>query len=680
MKNFFALLAFLAPLVLFAQPCTTTNSAGCDCLDGSTDCDLLPDMRVSRDLLMDPSENPETPGELGVSVSSPNVGHGPLRIVATDYYICGTDTVYSPGGYTGSCPDGSDPRQMIKQRIYHKNSDGTMTYSDRWAGSMTYHATHGHMHVDDWGEYSLRNEVPGTDPLTWPIVAQGAKLGFCLMDYGSCNYYYGHCRDAADAILTTDAPNYGLGGGGYSCGMTNQGISAGWTDIYHYYLDGMQIPIPPTVCNGDYMLVVELDPNNNFLEEDETNNVEVVPITLTEQVGIGVFDVQISSGSTVVCQGETIELSVPVLGTGYSWSTGETSSTIMVSESGTYSVTVNTTCGDYTSQDLEIEVFEIDMPIVNGDSVCESGAMTLTATGIGNLTWFDAITGGTELGTGGTFNTPVLSSTTSYWVESDDLMEGPIGFSNPHGHLSPGSLYAGDTYNGYLVFDAYADFTLNSVKVYTDIDGDREIELRNSSGTVIASKLVNIPIGESRVDLSFSIPAGTDYELGTNTAVNNTSFGFESPRLQRSNSGVTYPYDFESVVAITDSRAGSDFYYYFYDWEIKVDDIICESPREEVIALVRVCVTGIEEDFNGVFELYPNPTSGLVNMSFTVNGSQDLTLSVIDLSGKVYQVEQRNEQNGLISWTVDMHRWSRGAYIVEIQSAHSTLREMVILE
>jgi len=267
--------------LLAQSPCNLTNASGCDCLDGSNNCDLLPDLTIAQVLLNDPGSNPESVGELGVSVSSPNIGHGPLRIIATDYFVCGTDTILSPGGYSGTCPDGSDPRQLIKQRIYHKNPDGSMTFYDRWAGSMTYHVSHGHMHVDDWGKYSLRNEVPGTDPTTWPIVAEGAKLGFCLMDYGSCAYYNGHCVNQEGSVLTTNAPNYGLGGGSYSCGLTNQGISAGYTDIYYYYLDGMQIPIPASVCNGTYKLVVVLDPYDYFLEEDESNNVKVATVTLT---------------------------------------------------------------------------------------------------------------------------------------------------------------------------------------------------------------------------------------------------------------------------------------------------------------------------------------------------------------------------------------------------------------
>lgn len=279
----FFLFVFLASISLHAQPCNLTDASGCDCRDGSNDCDLLPDIKISRDLLADPSANPESPGLLRVSVSTPNVGHGPLETRGTDYFVCGTDTVFSPGGYTGLCPDGSEPKQIIQQRIYHKNPDGSMGYYDRDAGTMTYHQSHGHMHVDNWGFYTIREEVVGMDPLDWPIVGTGSKLGFCLLDLSNCVSSYGHCRDDADNILTSDAPNYGLGGGTYGCSNVVQGISAGYVDIYSYALTGMQVVIPPGTCNGDYMIVVHVDPDNNFIEENDANNVMVVPITLTEQ-------------------------------------------------------------------------------------------------------------------------------------------------------------------------------------------------------------------------------------------------------------------------------------------------------------------------------------------------------------------------------------------------------------
>src|SRR5690606_9041815 len=122
-----------------------------------------------------------------------------------------------------------------------------------------------------------------------PIIGDGAKLGFCLMDYGTCSYYNNHCKDTnmyysqGNTLINTDFPNYGLGGGSYNCSVVEQGISSGYTDIYSENLDGMWINIPPGTCNGNYWIVAEVDPKDNFIESREDNNWTAIPITLTLQ-------------------------------------------------------------------------------------------------------------------------------------------------------------------------------------------------------------------------------------------------------------------------------------------------------------------------------------------------------------------------------------------------------------
>jgi len=675
MKSCLLFVAALLPFLAAAQPCTLTSAAGCDCLDGTNDCDLLPDLQLSRDLLLDPSENPEIAGELGVSVSTPNTGHGPLRVVATDYFVCGTDTLLSPGGFPGVCTDGTEPRQLIKQRIYHKHPDGTMSYTERWAGSMTYHISHGHMHVDDWGVYSLRTATADPDPLTWPIVAEGGKLGFCLMDFGSCSYYYGHCRDAADGILTTDAPNYGLGGGGYSCGMTNQGISAGWTDIYHYYLEGMQIAIPPSVCNGDYQLVVQVDPNNNFLEESDGNNVVAVPITLTQQSGFTAFEVLVNDGFTQLCPGQSATLSVPFFADSYVWSNGMTGSSITVSDPGTYSVTVTSVaCGSVGSFPVTLTYVGAAAPITQGDSVCSSGVMTLTATSTGGeIRWYDAEVGGSLLGSGLTFTTPMLSATASYWSSEQTFIPGAVEEVGPPSHLGA-SLYSGSTFNGHLIVDVQQALTLRSVKVYTDQAGPRLIEWRSASGAVLASRLLDIPAGESRVELDFALAPGFDYQLGTQTAQNLLTLGTESPRLQRSNTGVAMPYVLPGKVSIKDTNFGNALYYYFYDWELAAPDLVCESPRSEAVAQVKLC-TGLNDPLLGASAtLSPNPASGesLLSGSF----AQDVWLDVVvrDLTGRVVYTSNLGRQGGSWQHSLPTALWSNGLYLVEIIADGASLR------
>jgi len=72
-------------------------------------------------------------------------------------------------------------------------------------------------------------------------------------------------------------------------------------------------------------------------------------------------------------------------------------------------------------------------PTASDDTICGSGSVTLTASGSsGNYTWYDASSGGNVVGTGASFTTPVLTSTTTYYVDafcgsfSDNFEDGDV--------------------------------------------------------------------------------------------------------------------------------------------------------------------------------------------------------------------------------------------------------------
>lgn len=604
-----------------AQPCTLSNATNCDCLSGGSDCDLLPDIKVSEDLLKDPNENTEYPqtgagpnnGRLRVSVCTPNIGHGPLTVRTTGLYICGNDTLTVD---PGTCPDGSSPRTIINQRIYHKNGS-TMTYTDRNAGTMTYHATHGHMHVDDWGQYTLRLKDPNEpDPLKWPIIADGAKLAFCLMDYGDCTYYsdtangWAYCRDDQDGyLLNGDFNNFGLGGGGYYCSSSEQGISVGWTDIYYQYLDGMWANIPPGTCNGDYYIVVHIDPYDYFLEENENNNVVAVPFQLQLQdpagsnphasIGaVGGFNI---ADTVRVCSGDAISL-VASPGYSYAWSTGDSTRTIEVLLPGTYSVTVDAPCGsDSAAVTVLVDGGGITPPVAVGDTVCEGDSAHLAVTSGGAIAWYDAGAGGNLLHTGTNFTTPPIPATTTFYAEAQSFTSGRTAYVGPADSTIGTGGYSNN--NNWLVFNVDQEVILKSVKVHAGGSGNRMIQLRNQFGVVLHDTLVNVPPGESRVSLNFPLETGYDYQLGIQPG--------SVPNLWRSNSGVSYPYAIEGAVTITGSSTTPGSYYYFYDWELELPGQICGSLRTPVVAEVNSLPS---VSFNGLGANY-SPSQSAVTLS-----------------------------------------------------------------
>lgn len=600
MRTFYAAMGgawlLLAPLDASAQ-CSLSNATTCVCKEsGLTQCDLLPDITISwfalESYASGPSEYSQShssqPGRLRVTGSTPNIGHGPLEVRTADVnglrrFVCGQDTFQVTGQQNFFCPNGQEPKQVLHQRIYRKN--GTqMQWQEVMTGNMTYHYNHNHYHVDDWTTMTLRiAQADEPDPRKWPVVATGAKVGFCLMDYGSCASYGQHCRTSQEYqggtnLGTSDFENYGMYGG-YGCGTNVQGISVGRTDIYSESLDMMWINLMDGLCNGDYWIVAEVDPTNVFFEENDENNWTAIPFTLTQQrpTGSGGTANILAEEGTRLTPGGTIKLTASP-GYSYQWSNGATTRSIEVSTPGDYSVVVTSPCGSLASSVVSVSALApLDAPVGNGDTVMEGEEATLTATGTG-LRWFDAPVEGALLGEGNELTTPALNETTSYWVEAHSTVPGVNAFG---GKADRSSAPNSSEVKQSLIFDAYEPFELVSVKVYATGNGDRQFVLMDNAGNLIEERYVYVRDGEQRVPLNFQVPAGTGLRI---TAFDDNSEIVRN--LHRDNSGVSYPYDIAGLGAITGSTAGSGFYYYLYDWEVRTPDVELVSARTEVTATV----------------------------------------------------------------------------------------------
>ncbi|MEO9533023.1 MAG: M4 family metallopeptidase [Crocinitomicaceae bacterium] len=248
------------------------------------------------------------------------------------------------------------------------------------------------------------------------------------------------------------------------------------------------------------------------------------------------------------------------------------------STNGDFTVTLTVTNLNGNDVMTVIDAINVTLPVApsgTGATICENETADLMASGSGGTyNWYDAASGGTQLGSGSPFTTSALSTTTSFFVE--EYTAGPQqNFGPTDNTFGTGGFFNGDQ---HLVFDVIEPVILKSVLVYANGGGDRTIELRNSAGIVVQSLTVNIPNGPSTVNLDFDLEVGTDWQLGTAPGSNQD--------LYRNNSGPTYPYTAGGgEVIITQASPGLDWYYFFYDWLIEKEG--CKSARTEVIATVN---------------------------------------------------------------------------------------------
>ena len=314
---------------------------------------------------------------------------------------------------------------------------------------------------------------------------------------------------------------------------------------------------------------------------------------------------------------------------------------------GIYTVTAHTSHRNSDisySNDTNIVTVTVLAPTVDPQTTsgisCSAASLTLSATPASSddsLFWYDSPVNGDLIMSGNAYTTPTLTSSESYYVEAvkgKGSKVGPVDNSIGNGNTNN---------NGYLKFDTRLALKIISVKVIANSAGNRTIELRNSSGTVLQSKTINLPAGESRVYLDFDVPQGNDFQLG---------LGSGSGNLFRNTSGANFPYDISKTIEIYGSSStSSSVYYYFYDWYIFVPFENCGSNRVETQAnigtstptnaydqtrcgpgTVTLTASGVSADL----DWYDAPTGGTLvdpGQNFTTPSLSSTTTYYLEVAG-----------------------------------------------
>jgi len=226
--------------------------------------------------------------------------------------------------------------------------------------------------------------------------------------------------------------------------------------------------------------------------------------------------------------------------------------------------------------------FEVSMamaPNPGTEIICTGSSTTITLPSNKGYIWYDQATGGTIIGSGTSFTTEILNSDTDYFVSgtSEEILIGEIGEQNINTDL--GRIHAG---NFYLVFDVAKEIILRSAKVFAEGTGNRTLQLKDDTGAIIKTKVINIPDGESIVSIDLRIPSGNNFQIGFADGAN----------LFRNESALNYPYvynenniDLVTIKSSTATSAPQGFYYYLYQWKVNVVGS-CETEQRSKISVI----------------------------------------------------------------------------------------------
>jgi len=304
-------------------------------------------------------------------------------------------------------------------------------------------------------------------------------------------------------------------------------------NYYYFYYDieiqQTAIPTNYSICNGDSIVVGNSVYNTTGLYTDSLNSSlgcdSLVFTSLIVNPNIAFTNNQ------TICIGETYTINGNIYDT-----------------TGTYVDSLQTIAGCDSIITTNLTILSISAgSSINNQTICIGDSIML-----GTSTYFMT----------GTYYDTLISINSCDSIVTTNLMVQTANYASVNGGIldtvnGPGAF---SNYNGHLLLDASIVTIIKSANVYALDTNIITFELRDSTGLVLESVTHTVYPGIQNLNFNFTLPIGTDYQLGING-------GF--PGLYRGNADTTtFAYPFISgPVSITSSVAGNQYYYFYYDIE-----------------------------------------------------------------------------------------------------------------
>jgi hypothetical protein len=239
-------------------------------------------------------------------------------------------------------------------------------------------------------------------------------------------------------------------------------------------------------------------------------------------------------------------------------------------------------------------------PPVASARMCGSDATVLQGTGDGTIFWYDAPTGGNLLAAGSPAFTTVTPPGNIYYAALNDF-QATFGPANKN-------VFSDGGYNQFspdVLIRAQVPIIIQKARLYIGHPGRIIFTLESAAGNPLSTAVLDVkatrttlgPGGEPAendpndpgavYDLNLVIPSAGEYRISVEYQDGATIF--------RNNKGVSgYPFGIPGILSITGNTATttpSDFYYYFYDLQVKATG--CSSERVAVQAVVSEPVEAV---------------------------------------------------------------------------------------
>ena len=237
-------------------------------------------------------------------------------------------------------------------------------------------------------------------------------------------------------------------------------------------------------------------------------------------------------------------------------------------------------------------VFNNSLVSTTPSTRCGIGTATLQATASSGATvnWYSSATGGTAIGTGSSFTTPTISSTTTYYASAETII--PVTASVGSLVVPSDNLTSTST-NGGMVFNTtFSNVRINSADIFVSGSGDMFFILQDSNGVDIASTTLTGIVGSSTALTTVNFPStfvvpnvGNGYRIICTSITSGLIWYNQTGSYPYNTTGVSITSGWGFSTTSTDLRC-------IHKLNFTVPTI-CSSPREAVTVTVTAPTTPI---------------------------------------------------------------------------------------
>lgn len=388
--------------------------------------------------------------------------------------------------------------------------------------------------------------------------------------------------------------------------------------------------------------------NNQWSGAPTCVDKKFTPITVVAQP-----TVMVSPASSTICTGATTTLTASGAVT-YAWQGGQStaSATFAPASNSTYSVTGTNACGTATaSASVNVSATAVISAASSNTAICAGQSSTLTVSGATTYTWAPAGTLSSANG-GSVVATP--ASTTVYTVTGTSSCGTATTTVTQNVNAAPSVSVTASTSS--VCSGAAVSFTASGATTYSWMPGGATTSTVTANPTTSTTYTVMGTTSgcAGTKTVAVSVTPNPTVSVSSSTA---TICSGSSATLTATGNGTGYLWStFATTPVIVVSPTTTTTY------SVGTANGSCIGTASLSLSVISCTATGIDELSGASISVYPNPNTGILNISVSSELGANATVQIYDALGKLVIAQNLNAEHTIVNTAA----LSNGVYIFKV--------------